>query len=444
MRARKKKVFALAAILVLALVWPVLASGGSFLAGAAAVDITPDVKAMKVPSSGYGARGNKSMRGVHDPVKCKALVVSDAKHKAAIVTCDLIGISVQLREKVLAEVSGLGITDQNLMLTASHTHSGPGAMMKNAIAGLVFGFYNDKLTQMTADKIAAAIQTADAHLEPATLRIGETMLPDLVRNRRDPAGSYNYSTRRFSSAYDPRHPRNLTDPALTVLRFDNASGKPLAVLFHFAMHATVFGPDNMLISADWPGAAQAKIETALPGTVALYMNGAEGDQAPAMLENQITDEQYVDLIGGKVAEGVLGFLEGAAAVEAVPVQSLKEFRKVPPGNQVMGIPVPSALIRHYFPGLPLQVVRLGEAAFLACPVEMVAEIGITMKQAARGLGIKYPLVAGLANDLVLYCATPADFTQGGYEVGNTLFGEIEAAVLIGEQMLLLRQVLRQP
>ena len=178
-------------------------------------------------------------------------------------------------------------------------------MAKNFIAGLVFGRYNDELVERTAERLSAAIIDADARKEPCTLRAASINLEDVTRNRRDPAGSYNYDTRRFSSAYDPDNPKNTVDPELIVLRFDADSGQTIALIMNFATHGTVMGADNMLISADWPGAAQRKLEAALPGTVALFMNGAIGDQAPAMDQDSRTDWEYVEDIGGKVAEGAL-------------------------------------------------------------------------------------------------------------------------------------------
>ncbi len=428
------------ALVLLAWSAPVLA--GDFTAGAAATDITPDLDKWDVPSSGYGDRGPEPMKGAHDHVFCKALVASDGAGKTAIVTCDLIGISSDLRGKVLANVKDLGITDRNLMMTATHTHSGPGSMRKNFIAGLVFGRYNAELTRWTADRIAGAIAKADRSREPAVIKAGAARLEGVTRNRRDPAGSYNYETRRFGKSYDPRSPENRTDPELIVLRVDSKQGNTKAVLFNFATHATVLGADNMRISADWPGVAQREIEKAVPGAVALFVNGAIGDQAPAMdKESPRSDLEYMRFIGEKVAAAVLGAMEDAETIEPTPVRAEMVRREVPPGNSIMGIPAPKSLIKYYFPEMPLQVVRLGNALLMGAPVEMESEMGLVMKDSARGLGVEYPLVAGLANDTMLYCMTADEFAEGGYEVGNTIFGKIEAGLIIGEQMLLVDKVM---
>jgi len=428
-------------LLLTSLSAPVFA--GQFMAGASFADITPDLENIKIPSSGYGFRGNKPMEGVHDRVHCKALVVSDNTEKAALVTCDLIGISGELREKVLDQIVDTGIRSNNLMMTASHTHSGPGAMQKNLIAGILFGKYNEKHTQHTADLIAKAVIYADSSLTPATMKVGTKKLVDVTRDRRDPAKSYNYNSRRFSNDYDPDNPANQTDPTVTSIFFENEKGNPIAVVFNFATHGTVLGFENMLISADWPGVAQRNIEEAMPGAVALFINGAIGDQAPTMIKDDGHDDfEYLEIIGGKVSDGVLASRKGSSPVVGAPVRSAMVLREIPPSNRIMSIPVPKSLVKYYFSPMPIQTVRIGDVVLMGAPLEMVSEIGLALKDGAKGQGTPYPVVAGLANEIFLYCVTPEDFPDGGYEVGNTVFGKIEAGVIIGEQMLLVRQLLR--
>ena len=425
--------------LMLGLLFALPAVAGTLMAGAAVADITPD-PAYQLPSSGYGQRKGTPMTGVHDPIKCKALALNDGQGQVAIVTCDMVMITPEFRGKVLAQLAGAGFDANNVLMAASHTHSGPGAMMNNFISNLAFGRYNDKYTQEAADRTAAAIQKAREGMKPATLRFSETRLEDLTRNRRDPAGSYNYDTRRFSSAYDPKNPRNDVDPTLTVLRVDGEDGKPIAILFHFPTHGTVMGADNLRFSADWMGAAMAKLEAAYPGAVALYLNGAQGDQAPTMLTDQRTDWEYVDYIGGKVADGVMSIMDKTVAVNASPIRSVLIRREIPAGDRVMGIWVGKAFVGHYFPDLALMGVRIGEVGLMACPVEMVSEVGRTMKEGARGQGVKYPLVVGLANEHMLYTASPYDFPDGGYEVENTVYGPTEAAILIGEELMIMNRL----
>src|SRR5437762_3386288 len=66
------------------------------------------------------------------------------------------------------------------------------------------------------------------------------------------------------------------DDEVGILRIDDDRGQTRAVLMNYACHPTVLGPDNLLASADFPGAAIDRIEAAR-GAFALFVNGAEGD-----------------------------------------------------------------------------------------------------------------------------------------------------------------------
>ena len=423
--------------MVLAISAPAWAAGLSV--GAASADITPEPDD-KLPSSGYGQRGRNPMKSVHDRLYCDTLVAGDGENIIAIATCDMVMVSPDFYKKIVAGLAADGFTNQNVLVTASHTHSGPGGMMNNLISNIAFGHYNEKYTQRAADAVVGTIKKSKAGMRPATLRLAETKLEDVTRNRRDPAGSYDYDTRRFKDTYDPNNPKNDIDPTLTLLRFDGPDGQPAAILYHFATHGTVMGSTNWEFSADWIGAARKKISAAYPGAVVLYFNGAQGDQAPTMLYDQHTDWEYVDLIGGRIADGVLGVMEAAQPINAAPIRSVAISRPMEPTGTVMGYKLGKRLLRKWFPVMPLMGVRIGEVGLMCCPVEIVSEVGRTMKDGARGQGVKYPLVVGLANDHRLYTASPDDFTEGGYEVDSTVYGITEAAILIGEQELLMRKL----
>jgi hypothetical protein len=404
-------------------------------AGAATADITPSLQGHKIPLNGYGARHKKPATGVHDPISAKVLVLKSGDASAAIAVVDLVLVTPELRRAVLQRLEGTGIGDQNLLISATHTHSAPAAMQKNLIAHVAFGKYQKWLVEWTADQIATAIKQAQAGLQPAVLKAGSGRAPGLTLNRRDPAQSYNYDTRRFSAAYDPKNPANITDDEMIVLRLDNKAGKPIAVLVNFATHATVLGPDNLLISADWPGAMRRELEQAYPGATAIFMNGAEGDQAPAMPDNP-DDFACVEIIGKNIAAAAKPLIENALPVNAEPLQTMIVRRQVPGGIEAEGIKLPSAVGKKWIPAFTFTGIRIGDVIFLGAPLEMVSEIGQTMKAGARGLGYSVPIVAGLANDYLLYCAVPDQFAQGGYEVGNTAHGKIEAGLVIGEEMMM--------
>lgn len=415
------------------------ADPSAFSAGAAIVDITPDVSARRVPMAGYSARLGRASRGVHDPIHCRAVAVGDAANRAAIVSCDLVTVSAALRRKVIAKLYGTPYGDANLLLCATHSHSGPGGYDQNPVfQAALFGRYNDGFTELLATKIAQAVLEAEASREPASMRVAEAELPGVVKNRRY-AQDYNEVTRRVK---DQGPSSGLIDPTLTVIRFDRADGSPMAALFHFAAHATILGPDNMLISAEWPGVAASRVEAAFPGAAALFLNGAEGDQTPLALNDGADSWTWMERIGTQVADAAIAALDAAAPAPAAPVGCAIMRESIPGPGRVLNIPLSARATHALFPALRLQAVRLGDLALLAVPVEMTAAPGKQLRDSAVRPGVTHPLVVGLANDFYWYCAGPDEFDAGSsYEPGNTIFGKKEAGIVIQAQMKLLDQIL---
>jgi hypothetical protein len=97
-------------------------------------------------------------------------------------------------------------------------------------------------------------------------------------------GSININRRVRASGDLPaavgRNPDGFADRDLAVVRIDQADGRPYAVLVNFACHGTVMGFENDLISPDWIGAMRRTVETALPGALCLFFQGAAGNQGP--------------------------------------------------------------------------------------------------------------------------------------------------------------------
>jgi hypothetical protein len=69
------------------------------------------------------------------------------------------------------------------------------------------------------------------------------------------------------------------DDRVTVTRFDDAEGRPIATHVNYGCHPTTLGPNNLLYSADYPGIACARLDAALGG-VSIFSTGPQGDVNP--------------------------------------------------------------------------------------------------------------------------------------------------------------------
>src|SRR6185312_7023882 len=87
--------------------------------------------------------------------------------------------------------------------------------------------------------------------------------------------------------------------------------------------------------------------------------------------------------------------------------------------------------------VPLMVVRVADRLIISFPGEPTVELGrrarAAVLDAAGGLGVQGAIVAGLANEYVLYLTTPEEYDRQHYEGGSTLFGPA-SPVLLTDQL----------
>ena len=222
-------------------------------AGIARTDLTPDWPVML---AGFGQRTEPATTA-HDPVQGKALYLADGAERLVVITTDLLSIPRQVGQPVAEAIAAAaGMEVRQVMLCASHTHSAPNPGYAGDGAIGVERFQDFVVERLTALGIAAVRAARPARLRSA---VGSA---DIFFNRRNPGTP------------------NRVDRRVPVVVAEAEDGVPLAVLFGAACHPTVMGWDNMAISADFTGVAQAVVERALPGATAMFMNLAQGNIIP--------------------------------------------------------------------------------------------------------------------------------------------------------------------
>ena len=231
------------------------------LAGAAVVDVTP---AKSVFLSGY-PHVRRYSTGVHDPLLASALCLQAGDGRVLFIANDVIYVSKQMVARArqrLAERTGIASGD--IMISATHTHSGP--KMLDPIATEA-----DEAVPPTDPAIVAAIEdrvveagfAATQQMIPAEIGLAIADATGVGTNRRDPNG-----------------PRDLNVPVMVVREAD--THRSLACMMVCSMHPTVLHEDSTLISGDFPGLARLQLQRDLLGTHCplLYHTGPAGNRAP--------------------------------------------------------------------------------------------------------------------------------------------------------------------
>ena len=241
---------------------------GSLRAGASKVDITPAPDAA-LPMSGYANR-TAGFKSIHDDLNVRAIVVDDGARQAALIGCEVIGISGALWEKIADRLTQeTRIPRDNLMLASVHTHAAP------ALGTYAEPVEGDEVrkraeyVQKLEDAVVTAVRQAQAGLQPARIGFG-TGKANVSANRRARDGDGGWML--------GNNPDGVSDKTVAVIKFETLSGAPLAIFANYAVHGTVLGPANMQISSDLPGATSRVVEKHYGGTVvAPWTSGAAGD-----------------------------------------------------------------------------------------------------------------------------------------------------------------------
>lgn len=374
--------------------------------------------------------------GVMDPTWIKALVIEAGSERVCFVTIDGIGADGTLSQLAyeIAADSGFSVPFSNIVFSASHTHSGPGAISPEILWALApaTDFLVPELQHAIASSMARAMIQAESNLQSAVVGVGSGMLLGVTRNRR--------------AGISPFVNHDSIDPHLGIIRVDTPDGKPMATLWNFACHGTCWGPSNMHFSGDIMGGACELIEEQVGG-VALFVNADAGDIDPT---NAACSGQPKYAGAQQMATAVASTRKSietsdsaslAVAAAAVPFgptnlnATLERFSNCTHGGlldicticEVLHCDVNAHLPSNWVENTPVfTAVRfdiLGKRSVLVTmPGEPLLELGWWVRNDTAAMGFDTTLLAGYSNSHMGYFATPNEYDIGGYESQLTFWG----------------------
>jgi hypothetical protein len=389
--------------------------------GLARARITPD---KPVWMAGYDAR-EKPFEAVESDIYAKAMALEDAGgRRAVLVTSDLVGFSAPVAAAVCEAIrERTGLERRQVLLNASHNHSGPLASleprprpkMTDAEAAATVAY-----TRALAGKIAAMVAEAVSRLEPARLSwaTGVALFP---MNRREPTPA------GIILGSDPRGP---VDRSVPVLRVDGPEGRLRALLFGAACHNTTLTGNNFRISGDYAGYAQAFVEDRYPGAQAMFMAGCGADANPYPRGTLELAREHGASLGKEVCRVLEGKLEPVGGPLTVTFDTVDlPFAPLPPRGELerraRGPSWQSGTARALLDMLdrgeaaprrvtaPVAVWQLGgEITLVALAGEVVVDY---VALVARTLGPLGLWIAAYSNEVFGYFPSARILEEGGYE-----------------------------
>ena len=414
-------------------------------AGLAVTDITPPI--------GYRMSGYFSERlstGTSNPLGAKAIVLRQGDECAALVFCDIIGLSLDVSSRARRQAAEkTGIPAANILIAATHTHTGPlyfGALRKHFHDQAVAKDGSDPYEKVDYPsgliaKIVKAVTQANAAAKPIRLEAGTALQQGLSFNRRF---HMKDGPVRFNPGVlnpDIVRAAGPIDPEVGIVFFREASSRSAAAaLVNFALHLDTVG--GTMYAADYPFYLEQSLRDKHGSQfVLLFGTGTCGD----INHIDVTRKERLktDYIGRMLAETVNAkteslktIAEPALAVQSevveVPLQrygpekvawARENIKKVGAGEltflkQVEAYKILAVEMRRgrTIP-LEVQVFRLSrDVAVVGLPGEVFVDLGLAIKRASP---FANTLIIELCQDAPGYIPTKKAFAEGSYETVNS-------------------------
>ncbi|OQA82743.1 MAG: Neutral/alkaline non-lysosomal ceramidase [Lentisphaerae bacterium ADurb.Bin242] len=262
-------------------------------AGFAVRDITPRIG---VELLGYGPYIHRSSTWVRDPLEARAAAFELGGHKCVIIACDLAGFSPATYEKSVALIREKHpeLEEADIFICASHTHTGPAWEH----LGDAWGVPDPVYIALLSRKIAAAGLEALEKLESVNMAVAVVPCEGIGLNR--VSDKFNIELEDcLKEGWRPDKPE-LTETKATVLRFEREDGSLAGFFACFAAHPVVCGQSTH-ISGDFPAIAIHSIMRTFPGSVGLFLQGAQGDVNPCAVGHKDKNKALLalDVIAGR-------------------------------------------------------------------------------------------------------------------------------------------------
>ncbi|NDF14075.1 hypothetical protein EB061_01980 [bacterium] len=429
---------------------PEIDSGASYRVGISAIHVNPEIG---VPLAGYGDQKRrlrhwdwkdevphcfffKPSIGVRDPIRAKAMIVETGKKRAIFVSVDVIGVADSLIEALLKGLRDRNVRREELIVSGTHTHSGPGTLSKNfALNAIAVDRFQKKNFDAMVNKILSVIESAFRNMEDADLYFTSFHAKNIQENK----------FRRSNQSW-------FNDEAGYILARSRKSGVWLGGLLNFAMHGNAMPIEDLRFSADMPGALERNSEKVLAelnydrsrAPVVLFMNGAEGDVRHTGGRGEENMERVAADFGNQFRNRIqaqpLSLLPRELEISqrrmklGIPAWPLKICAKrdgfykrwMEILGRSGGIPMPGFFPTH----TRLSMIRLGGILMMTWPGEASTSLGFELNSIAERYGFRKSWVLGLTNDYLAYFTTEHEFLEATYDSCSSLYSDHGGAKIV--------------
>ena len=375
---------------------------------------------------GY-AKFDQVSAGLHTRLAARAFVFASptSGRRVVFVSAELAMLFSSVKQGVLKKLASLyggQYNDTNVMIAATHTHSGPGGFSHHALYNLTTSGHIAQNYNAIVDGITEAIVQAHQRLATATVSMmAGAVAESTMVNRSRAAFLLNPEALTVPPASD-------VNKEMTILRIQSGAKAIGAIAWH-GVHNTSMSQDNRLISADHMGYAASLFEEQF-GTVAPFRNagafvaafptGPEGDMSPNLT---MTDPKKFTGPGANEIQStyLIGRREFDAAISLFNVQGHTGISD-------------SIDYRHTFVTMPAYVVQNtshtnGVGQKFLCSAAMGASFAAGAEDGPANMGAWEGMAIASAWNQLAWDATRATLVAAGGLILGPLLGPVLAPTL---------------
>ncbi len=425
----------------------------------------------------YGYYIDRNAKGILDELFIRTLAISLGERTLLLFSADLCEVPTPVVERYTAAIEkATGVPANDIMITATHTHTGPFMSVGNLggrpeevdrYVDFVESRIVDGAILALADRTASKMGYIVGYAPERVAYIRRYKMKDGSTLTCPPIGDPNIVG-----------PIGELDQRVNVLRFEREGAKSIA-LVNYGVHADTVNGE--LLSADFPCYMYDTLDKVL-GIESIFFPGAQGDvgsthvfpekgdmnDTEISFDNEMKSPGMARFVGHALAGTVLQVYDKAYFVDVDSIDMVKKDLFVPanlprPEDMPLArkykelhesgrddlIPykamqlttvVAEALRMCEMEGgpdkirLPLTALRLGPVAFAGIPGEPFTEIGVKIKE-AEGFDVILP--CALTNGCEGYFPMESAYAEGGYEARTSHFKPgVADAIVEGAKNLL--------
>ncbi len=396
--------------------------------------------------------------GAHDPLEATCMYINNGEEEVVMITLDLLYFSKQHVKAVRNAVEKkCGIKGNNIMITCTHTHSGPKTYGNSSIEDIESGRKQPmEYVNSVINKIIDIICEAK-----------ETAYPALFARGIEVCGAESGIGGNRVLKGGPH------DPLVSVMAIKDMDNKVRGAIVNYSLHPTFIHEWSTLCTADYPCYLKMEIEETYPDAICGFAQGASGNQssryyrqgesfdeaervgrtlgkaAAKVIDNAAwTDELVIKVTNREIPIELIEFkseeeLEAEYLHDKAVYEELyAKYGKSEDRNEYLlwqnanlkhlgsenqlgyaRMLKKGYRIERYEDENPaeIQIIRLGETAVTGMPGEIFIEYAIYVKALA---GFYMTVFNEVTNGcLPGYICTPEAKVKGGYEAGTSLIHE---------------------